>query len=196
MSIYLLESVCTSHLSGPICRDKVCVIAAKSLCTSRTFIAGYFKHIFLNSSHSYIFGISFKMSPQPNKMRSSTWDIIIIRPGLFTNCKKFPENRSWKVTTIWVVPAENFQDQRNRLKCAPVFYFRTEYSKLKFVFHLLEAIFDTSFRPKQNAIPVRKWCGYAHAWGIGQASRACKCCWRRTRYKAYPDQPKKSRKTI
>ena len=122
MSIYLLESVCTSHLSGPICRDKVCVIAAKSLCTSRTFIAGYFKHIFLNSSHSYIFGISFKISPQPNKMRSSTWEIIIIRPGLFTNCKKFPENRSWKVTTIWVVPAENFQDQRNRLKCAPVFF--------------------------------------------------------------------------
>ena len=78
----------------------------------------------------------------------------------------------------------------------PFSLFRTEYSKLKFVFHFLKAIFDTSFRPKQNAIPVRKWCGYAHAWGIGQASRACKCCWRRTRYKAYPDQPKKSRKTI
>ena len=129
-------------------------------------------------------------------MRSSTWEIIIIRPGLFTNCKKFPENRSWKVTTIWVVPAENFQDQRNRLKCAPVFFIPDGIFQTEIRVHFLKAIFDTSFRPKQNAIPVRKWCGYAHAWGIGQASRACKCCWRRTRYKADPDQPKKSRKTI
>ena len=104
-------------------------------------------------------------------MRSSTWEIIIIRPGLFTNCKRFPENRCWKVNGTQL--SGSFQQKISRTNgtgenVLPFSLFRTEYSKLKFVFHFLKAIFDTSFRPKQNAIPVRKWCGYAHAWGIGK----------------------------
>ena len=58
--------------------------------------------------------------------------------------------------TFLVVPVENFREERNIWKGSPVF-FRTEYSKQKFVFHLLKAIVDTSFRSSRSFFGECNW---------------------------------------
>ena len=51
-------------------------------------------------------------------------------------------------TSVWVVPAKTFQEQRSPLKGSRVSY--TERSERKFVFHFFKAIFDTSFMPSRS----------------------------------------------
>ena len=47
---------------------------------------------------------------------------------------------------FWVIPAENFREQRNSSDKV-VLFFRMESSKRKLVFHFFKAMFDKNFRP-------------------------------------------------
>ena len=57
--------------------------------------------------------------------------------------------------TFWVVPAENFREQRNVWKGN--LFFRTEYSKPKFVFRFFKAMFNTGFRPSRSFFGKWNW---------------------------------------
>ena len=66
-------------------------------------------------------------------------------PRLFTIYQNIPTNpvmESKQNTTFWIVPQENFWEQRNIWK-STVLFFHMEYSKSKFLFHFFKAIFDT-----------------------------------------------------
>ena len=49
---------------------------------------------------------------------------------------------------FWVIPAENFREQRNSSDKV-VLFFRMESSKRKLVFHFFKAMFDKNFRPSR-----------------------------------------------
>lgn len=51
-------------------------------------------------------------------------------------------------TSVCVVPAKTFREQRSPLKGSRVSY--TERSERKFVFHFFKAIFDISFMPSRS----------------------------------------------
>ena len=71
-------------------------------------------------------------------------------PRLFTIEKEFPENR---LESRWNTPLGSFQRKisgSNGTSEKVVLFFRTEYSKRKFVFDFFKAIFDTSFRPSRS----------------------------------------------
>lgn len=71
-------------------------------------------------------------------MRSSTWKIIIIRPGLFNNCKRFPEN------PVAMLMEHDYLGRSSRKFPGPTEHLkrcsRFLYSKRKFAFHFLKAI--------------------------------------------------------
>ena len=60
----------------------------------------------------------------------------------------------WK-TTFWVFPKKISEINGTSEKV--VLFFRVEYSKWKFVFHFLEAILDTSFRPSRPFFGKWNW---------------------------------------
>ena len=75
--------------------------------------------------------------------------IMVVYHHLEKRSRKILLKSKWK-TTFWVlVPAENFQEQRN-ISEKVVLFFRTEYFTRKFVFRFLKAIFDTSFKPSRS----------------------------------------------
>ena len=72
--------------------------------------------------------------------------------GFLPFTKSFRKIRSeskWN-KTFWIVPAENFREQRNIRKCNPVF--PDGIFQRRFVFRFFKAIFnfDTRFRPSQS----------------------------------------------
>ena len=80
-----------------------------------------------------------KLSTHPGKY------IMVVYHHLEKRSRKFLLKSKWKTTFLVLVPAENFQEQRN-ISEKVVLFFRTEYFKRKFVFRFFKAIFDTSFK--------------------------------------------------
>ena len=78
-------------------------------------------------------------------------------PRLFTIKKEFPGNR---LESRWNTPLGSFQRKisgSNGTSEKVVLFFRTEYSKRKFVFDFFKAIFDTSFRPSRSFFGKWNW---------------------------------------
>ena len=77
---------------------------------------------------------------------------------LLTIYKTFPEHSGWKVNGTRLFGS--FQRKISWSKGTServVLFFRTEYSKQKFVFHFFKAIFDTSFRPLRSFSSKWNW---------------------------------------
>ena len=78
-------------------------------------------------------------------------------PRLFTIKKSFQKIR---LESRWNVPLGSFQRKisgSNGTSEKVVLFFRTEYSKRKFVFDFFKAIFDTSFRPSRSFFGKWNW---------------------------------------
>ena len=79
-------------------------------------------------------------------------------PGVVYLLQKYCGKSGWKVNGTWLFWSFQLKiSGSNGTSENLVLFFRTEYSKQKFVFHYFKAIVDTSFRPSRSFFGKWNW---------------------------------------